>query len=294
MRICAVVVFFEPTKACIQNINSYINDVEKVIIIDNSSKDNNNLFIGKSTRLLEKIEYEALFENRGLATALNIGCKKAYDYGFDYVLTMDQDSYFDVGSLDKMINFAKKDKVKQYSIISPNVRSLFFDETAGVEKEAYIQYDRFKNTKRNWTMTSGSLMNLYDFIKVNGFDDSMFIAHLDIDLGIKINKINKKIIVIGNSIINQHFGNSRPRRILWKKVHPSFANPVRTYYLFRNQKYLEIKYGEEIKKFINVNLFKFIIKITLFEDKKLAKYKMMYQGIKDAKNGEMGAYKSNG
>lgn len=51
-------------------------------------------------------------------------------------------------------------------------------------------------------MTSGSLMHLNSFIEIGGFDEKMFIAHLDIDLGIKIHEINKSIIVIHDSILN--------------------------------------------------------------------------------------------
>ena len=287
-KVCAVVVFFNPEENVLKNIESYVDDVEKVYIIDNSNINNFMNFEFNN----KKIEYMPLMKNMGLAYALNYGCKKAISEGYEYVLTMDQDSFFDSGAVNKLKSFMLKNS-KKYSIVSPNVKSLYYDEKDKVEKVTYIQFSTEKNTERNWTMTSGSLMNLNDFVKINGFDDKMFIAHLDVDIAIKINKINKKIIVIGNSIINQHFGNSKPRYILWKKVHPSFASPVRTYYLFRNQKYLEIKYGKDIKKFINVNLFKFIVKITLFEDKKLVKYRMMYQGIKDAKIGQMGVYKGN-
>lgn len=133
-------------------------------------------------------------------------------------------------------------------------------------------------------------MHLNSFIEIGGFDEKMFIAHLDIDLGIKIHEINKSIIVIHDSILNQHFGNSKPKKILWKTVHPSYANPVRTYYLFRNQKYLENKYGKDAKKYIGVSLWKFFIKITLFEDRKREKYKMMMRGIRDSKKQVMGKY----
>lgn len=90
--------------------------------------------------------------------------------------------------------------------------------------------------------------------------------------------------------ISKSTGNSKPKKILWKTVHPSYANPVRTYYLFRNQKYLENKYGKDAKKYIGVSLWKFFIKITLFEDRKREKYKMMMRGIRDSKKQVMGKY----
>lgn len=287
MRICAVSVFYNPDKDVIKNIESYLNLVEKLYIIDNSKSDNYYL-LDNSVLNLKKIEYIPLKNNMGLGYALNVGCRKGLEEEFNYILTMDQDSCFEKEALNKMITFLKNNK--NYSIVSPNVRSLYIDEQSNIEKEAFIQYPVNVNSERNWTMTSGSLMNLSDYDAVKGFDELLFIAHLDIDLGIKFHQLGKKIIVIGDAILNQHFGNSKPKRILWKTVHPSYASPVRTYYIFRNQKYLEMKYGNSIKNYIAVSLYKFVIKITLFEDCKFEKYKMMIRGLKDGKRGDMGPY----
>ena len=103
--------------------------------------------------------------------------------------------------------------IEKVEIAGPGFINLFLAKDAMTsiikevleEKEAYIQFDTDKNTIKNWTMTSGSLMHLNSFIEIGGFDEKMFIAHLDIDLGIKIHEINKSIIVIHDSILNQHF-----------------------------------------------------------------------------------------
>ena len=207
--------------------------------------------------------------------------------GFDYVLTMDQDSFFDRGALQKL-----KEHIGDASIVAPNVRSLYWDNKDNCEKQAFIQYQMNQMTDRNWVMTSGCIMNLSDYKEVGGFDDKLFVGHIDIDIGIKMKENNKRIVVVGDSIINQHFGNSQPRKILWKTVHPSFASPVREYYIFRNQIYLEKKYGKQAKKVIGVSLWKFVVKAMLFEDKKLNRLKMMIEGIRDGKNSVMGAYSS--
>lgn len=40
MNICGVVVFFNPSDSCISNIDSYIDHLDKIIIVDNSINDN--------------------------------------------------------------------------------------------------------------------------------------------------------------------------------------------------------------------------------------------------------------
>lgn len=281
-KYCGVVVLYNPDENLYSNIETYVNDVDKLYLIDNT--DSNKKMKIKDN---EKIHYYSLNKNMGLAYALNYGCNMALKDNYDYVLTMDQDSFFDKDSVCEMKKFIENNN--NYAIVSPNVRSLYVDEQ-GIEKTAYVQENINNNIEKNWTMTSGSLMDLAVFKEVGGFDEAMFIDHLDIELGIKISRVNKKIIVLGKPIINQHFGNSKPKKLLWKTVHPLYASPVRSYYLFRNQKYLEKKYGKNIKKFIGVHLFNYFVKSTIFENDRLKKYKMMLKGIRDAKNGKMGKY----
>lgn len=68
-----------------------------------------------------------------------------------------------------------------------------------------------------WTMTSGSLTSLKAYTDVGGFDDDLFIAHIDIDFCIRLKQDNWKILMVGPAVIKQRFGNSKPVRILWKK-----------------------------------------------------------------------------
>jgi rhamnosyltransferase len=285
---CGVVVLYNPDKDIVDNINTYINELAKLYIIDNS-RQSNELLVDE-IKNYSKVDYCFLGGNLGLAYALNIGCEKALIDGYDYILTMDQDSKFLEGSVKEMINFIENSN-EEYAIVAPNVKSIYIDEESKEEKVAYtILNESDDNRIINWVMTSGSMMNLKDYNSVNGFDNDMFIAHVDIDLCIKFNLNKRKIIQLRDAIILQRFGNSIPKKILWKTVHPSFADPVRTYYLFRNQKYLEIKYSKKVKRFIGVDLYKFIIKILLFEPQKLKKLKMGIKGLYDAQIGRMGPF----
>lgn len=279
MKVCGVVVLYNPDDTVLVNIQSYIDEIDKLIVVDNSNE--KGLLLDHN----EKILYRWMGKNVGLAAALNYGCNLALEMKFDYVLTMDQDSFFDKGALRNL-----KEYLGSASIVAPNVRSLYWDNKDNCEKQAFIQYPIGRIVDKNWVMTSGCLMNLSDYEEVGGFDEKLFIGHIDIDVGIKLRMRNKKIVVVGDSILNQHFGNSQPRKILWKTVHPSFASPVREYYIFRNQVYLEKKYGKKVKKFIGVYLWKFVVKAVLFEDKKLTRLKMMIEGVRDGKNNVMGVY----
>lgn len=286
-RYCGVVVWYNPDIEVVNNISTYITELDKLYIIDNSYEMNMEIV----DKIIDnnKIEYISLGGNRGLAYALNKGCNKAIDEGFDYILTMDQDSYFELNSVKLMKEFIKKSN-KHYAIIAPNVKSVYIDELENKKKIAYTVLTEGKNKELIWVMTSGSMMCVKDFVEAGKFDEKLFIAHIDIDLGIALNNLGKKIIMLSDVVIYQTFGNSKPKKILWKVVHPSFANPVRTYYLFRNQVYLLKKYGIKNYGIINVKLYKFIVKIILFEDKKLKKILMAIKGIFHGLSEKMGKY----
>lgn len=281
-----VVVWFNPDEEVIENIKSYIQEIERLYIIDNSNKDNSFLLSGCECQ--KKCEYISLGENKGLAYALNIGCDKAIEDGFEYILTMDQDSCFEDNAVD-ILKKVNEEENNKYAIICPNIKSVYYEN--GEKKTAYYTCKKDEKVMPNWVITSGSLMNASVYQKVKGFDDEMFIAHLDVELGIKIFQANEKILMVGSAILEQRFGNSAPKKILWKTVYPSYDKPVRSYYMVRNQIHLEKKYGKEIRSFIGCYIWKKFVKTMLFEDEKKEKCLMMIRGYCDGKQGRMGAYR---
>ena len=102
MKLAGVVVLYEPGDCVLNNINSYIDSLETLYIVDNSSSNNSKKFKGK------KIRYIYNKGNLGIAEALNIGAKRAIKDGYKWLLTMDQDSCFDKYSIGKMVVFLGK------------------------------------------------------------------------------------------------------------------------------------------------------------------------------------------
>ncbi|MEK3837777.1 glycosyltransferase [Paenibacillus sp. FSL R7-0128] len=285
-KYAGVVVLYNPDTNVNDNINTYINFIDKLFVIDNSNSI--NLAMRDLLCLHQKVEYINLNGNKGLAKALKIGCDIATKEGFDYVLTMDQDSFFEGDSAFCLIDFIENSR-DHYAIVASNAISIYKDEITRETKIAYTELSGW-NKECNWAMTSGSMMCINDYMLTSGFDESLFIAHIDIDICLQFHMLGKKIIKLNDSKLFQTFGNSKPRKFLWKTVHPSFANPNRTYYIFRNQKYLENKFPNH-KKYIGVNLYKFIIKIICFEDQKLKKINMAIRGCIDGKRRTMGECK---
>ena len=86
MKLASVVVFYNPSDDNINNINAYKNIVDRVYVVDNSDDDIVRL---KDDKV---IKYIKLGQNLGIAKALNVGAEHAIADGYEWLLTMDQDS----------------------------------------------------------------------------------------------------------------------------------------------------------------------------------------------------------
>ena len=118
MKIEGVVVLYNPNKNIIDNIKTYINEVETLYVIDNSSEKDNSL-INEIKQLSQKCLYIDNFSNKGIAYALNMGVKLAIKESSDWLLTMDQDSKFEKNDLFKLIESIDEDDIQNIGIISP-------------------------------------------------------------------------------------------------------------------------------------------------------------------------------
>lgn len=279
MKVAGVVVLFQPEASVRDNISSYIEDIDKLYILDNSEH-YNELLISK-LQCDSRIKYICMNGNKGLAKALSEGCNLAKKEGYEYVLTMDQDSQFEDGAVRKLIGYMETHK--EYSIVGANAKSI--DESGNV---LYIRKSGKEIREVYWNMTSGSLMNLGDYFEAGGFDEELFIGGIDIDIGIKLHLANKKIGVLEDAIILQRFGNSEERTLFGKKVYVYFGNDINCYYYNRNDMYLRKKYGKKIWKQTGVKFWKGFVKTLLYEDRKLHRLKIKLKAYRDGINKRLG------
>ena len=86
----------------------------KVLAIDNGSVDGTPEFIRKRFPSVEVIVNE---KNLGFGQANNIGIRKAYDSGADYVFLLNQDAWVEKDTIEKLVEVAEKNP--EFGIVSP-------------------------------------------------------------------------------------------------------------------------------------------------------------------------------
>lgn len=290
-KVAAIIISYNPDNNLLDSVNLLINQVDKIIIVDNGSesqkKKNINLIKDIDNKKIEVIFNE---ENLGIATALNIGVKEALNQGYNWILTMDQDSKASSNMVEKMLevyNTIDESERKEILSIFPNFvdeRIQSIEENSNMNSYEYVDAD----------ITSGNLLRAEVFDKVGFFDDSLFIDLVDTDFCMRLNEKNIKMIKVRDAILYHSLGESQSVKSIFGKFNTSNHSALRRYYMTRNRFYTWEKYKDLNSFTLNRDkkLFKKeFIKIILGEKDKINKIKMVFKGYKDYKKGIRGKLK---
>ena len=290
-KVAAIIVSYNPDNNLFDSVNLLINQVNKIIIVDNGSKDEKIKNIN-SIANIDKEKIQVIFnkENLGIATALNIGVKEALAQDYKWILTMDQDSKASINMIEKMFEVYKgisEDERKEILSIFPNFvdeRIQSIEENSDMKAYEYVDAD----------ITSGNLLKAEVFDKIGFFDDSLFIDLVDTDFCMRLNEKNIKMIKVRDAILYHSLGESQSVKSIFGKFNTSNHSALRRYYMTRNRFYTWEKYKDLNSFTLNRDkkLFKKeFVKIILGEEDKINKIKMVFRGYKDYKKGIRGKLK---
>ncbi len=282
MKIAAVVILYHPSIDIISNIQSYYNYVEEVFVFDNSET---KLFEQDRFSTLSKIQYYHDFQNKGIAIRLNTACELAMKDGYQWLLTMDQDTSFSEEAIKNYLkcfeDFEGKDKVAGFGT---NFKK---------EKVTTIASCQSKNVDR--LITSGMLLNLSLYNKIGDFDESLFIDLVDNDYCIAAKKLGYSLIEFSHIYITHNLGRevyrSSIKSLFLIKKNKIIHSPLRCYYMYRNMLYIKEKYkGSNIWLAENIksSVISHIRVCILYGRQTLAIVKYLFIAGKDFRNKKMG------
>ena len=291
MKIAGVVVLYNPDKNVRKNIDSYLDDLDILYVVDNSPEPNDNVKHYKD----KKIKYISNNGNEGIAYALNVGASEALKEKTEWLLTMDQDSFFEGNDFKRMIAFLKE--IKNNNFIA-NTLSISYEKLGILS--AFQRTETNKNIEEKGisypllVMTSGNLINLKIYKEVGGFKDWLFIDAVDFDYCLNVRKHKYEIVQMNTVELTHHLGNIKKHTLLGKTMYATNHNANRRYYITRNRHYLYDLYYDTFPEYCSLEVGrtkKELIKILLFEDNKIAKIRAIYRGYIDYKKGIKGEMK---
>lgn len=241
-KIAVGIVMFNPDNddRIQQSLESILRQVEKVYIFDNSTKANN-------IELPVNVTYITEYENKGIAYALNRMMDRAKTDGYEWLVTMDQDSILPDGIIIEYENHISNDSI---GIICPQVidsrRS--YMKIKNEPKEEYV----------NFCITSASCTRISAWNKIGKFDEWLFIDLIDNEFCKRLIVSDYKILRLNDLVLDQEFGKIIPKsekvQRFWNRVarilnndnfgklgYSKFVSPMRVYYTCRNIIYVNKK-----------------------------------------------------
>ncbi|MBR3116697.1 MAG: glycosyltransferase [Bacilli bacterium] len=274
IKIAGVVVLYNPDVDYIANINSYIDYLDVLYVIDNSSKKN-------KVPDNKKIKYIFNNENIGVAKALNNAAKMAIDSKYKWLLTMDQDTKFKKGVMERMTKYIEDNNTDKDGILVPWHNTKLDIEKSKDDIDYPLQ-----------VMTSGNLVNLKAYQEVGGYNEDYFIDGIDIEYCLRLKKYGYRIVRFNDVEIDHDLGNIEYHKFLGKTYLCTNHNYIRLYYIVRNYRDIRKKYYDVAPEYCEIltHLKLRIFRVVMFEKDKYRKLRNMYRGARDYKKGIIGKY----
>lgn len=284
-RIAAGITLYEPEpQRLTENIAAALCQTERVYLVDNAST---NLATLKRQWADEpRITLIENPDNAGIAKALNQMCEAALGDGFDWILTLDQDSLPERDLIEKYSRYLD---IPQVALITPRVTD--DNEPADTTVSSDQPYDFIERCN-----TSASLTRLSVFREIGGFDEKMFIDCVDFDYCTTLTEHGYRILRDNSAVLHHRLGQAKRvdffvpigRFLHIKKLQqPLFTynhSPLRTYYYARNIRYYRAKHAGSVdRRTERRTQLKWVVLKLLFEKQRFKKLCAMLRGRRDAK-----------
>lgn len=241
-----IIVLFNPEKELLKRLLISLKDqVKDICIVDNSPISVKNK-IGDILNIIpNKVEYFELNENKGIATAQNIGIKYAEDNNYSHVLLLDQDSGLPDNMVKGLLN--AENKLLEIGIKVATVGPVFIDEKTNESvsaihtklfylKRVPVDVNSSEPVVSDYIIASGSLIRMSVLKEIGFMVDDLFIDWVDIEWGERANHIyGYKSFIIPTVIMRHSIGDETTKSFGRNfNLHSDFRN----YFIVRNAVYL--------------------------------------------------------
>jgi len=285
-KICAGIILYNPDLQRLSECVGAISpQVSKIIFIDNGS--GNHARIYDSYNDPNKYIWINNNSNLGIAKALNQIIQRTGDLGFEWVLTLDQDSVCCPDIIGLFSSYTANHP--ETGVISPYVIDI---NITGLDEYSKLDLREYEEIKM--CITSGSLTNIEIARKLGGFNEKLFIDHVDHDFCLRLYRSGYNILRVNRAWILHEIGKIKSIYIFpgigkltgikWflRPKHPTNHPPVRIYYQTRNLLYMLRKYKKEYNERPFYCWNKFFLSICMrvvYEDQKIKKISAFLKGF---------------
>lgn len=286
----AIFTTYEPSQGLLENLYALLDQIQEVIIIDDGSQSINSIEVLKRCANVPNVTLYYNHNNSGIAYSLNRGIQKATDKGYEWALTMDQDSQVSPDFVDAIVQSLNQSPNRgKIALVTPRI----FDarQPDKVSKllinngKPWFSMVRMSPNDRDDVLiaiTSGCLTNIPKVQKVGGFPNSFFIDYVDTRVSLTLIQAGYHILYSGKAVLSHNLGVPESINLGVKKVRALNHNPFRRYYVARNTVYMYLEFWRLFPNWILYDIYIGIytcFTIIFFEDAKLKKLRYSIKGF---------------
>jgi rhamnosyltransferase len=239
-RVIAVVPTFNPDEGLLDRLGRIASQVERVVVADDGSDSRAEPVLAAVANSGYQLIRSAA--NSGIASALNIGVRRALGDGADYVLTVDQDSELQAGYVNACLGVFADAIVTRIGAVcvdringAPALPRWHSPEGFGIVPDA---------------IQSGMFISSESLEKCGLFDERLFIDGVDTEYCLRLARGGYFVAVASGTALKHELGERRPLRPLGLSLSVrgeaetyEYHAPTRRYFITRNTLDLFFRYA---------------------------------------------------
>ena len=270
----AAIVSYNPDAGFPVRVLRVARHVDRVVVVDNHSHGST---IGE-LRARSGVDLILNKRNVGVATALNQGLQWAKQRGYQWLLTLDQDTVAHEDILDTLASV--------YQDIDDKAAIALIGSTssADVQRRRKVVESGPGWVEAKTTITAGTLMWLPACDAIGPFRDELFIDLVDIEYCLRARHKGFKVFLSLKPGMDHQIGATTTHRLPWKPTGTSNHSPLRRYYMMRNHAILAGEYLLTDPRWALTSLWsrvKSTVLMCLFERDRIAKLRLTALGAWD-------------
>lgn len=273
--IISIIVTYNPDISILRElIAKLLIQKTDIYIIDNFS--NNREVIRNNFDNVVMLE-----DNKGIAFAQNIGLAYALEKNYEYIVFFDQDTLISENYIDGMMKiYHEIHEVNNIAMLGP----IFFDRKTQKYSKSITYSSLFYSRKEidfsikyietDHIISSGLLVSIDAVKKIGLMNDLLFIDLVDTEWCLRARKINYKIYMTPEVIIDHSIGDYS-RKFIFKNKFTYIHSNFRKYFICRNSVYLII-YSNLLISWKISQIYQVIAYIILMLFYSKSKFRLLY------------------
>ncbi len=303
--VCAVMVTHCIGEALLETLIPLMNQVNKLIIIDNCSDSSTRDVLARAQTLYSGRLELLLRDSNNLAAAQNDGITRALESGFPWILLMDHDSMPTDGMVERlMTSWESLDNKYSVGIVAPCLTDIHsgrlarYPQAQGWLRCRRVGFGTAPHLDRLLgVISSGSLIPAEVFRTVGMMDETLCIDYVDKDFCLRVVRAGYRIVAVKDAVLRHQLGRSKDHRFLGLRITTTNHTPERCYYIYRNRIKSWGKHGRAVPAFVLYDVLAIgydLMRLLCFEEQKPAKLHAMWKGLRDAALGISGPMSATG